>query len=124
MTEENQKRRAYLSEIESIVHETLASQPAEDDPVRCVRALDRGIVRIDEVVRKYKAEWNWVEPSGRTTQCTGCRRTVPSEQVHVMAIMRPDGTVSQGCNMLCDKCHAALAEPHGIPSWTMSGRHG
>lgn len=65
MTEENQKRRAYLSEIEAIIHETLSSQPAENDPVRCGRALDRGIVRIDEVVRKYKAEWNWVEPSGR-----------------------------------------------------------
>lgn len=63
MTEENQKRRAYLSEIEAIVHETLASQP--EDCVRCGMALDRGIVRIDEVVRKYKAEWNWVEPSGR-----------------------------------------------------------
>ena len=63
MTEENQKRRAYLSEIESIIHETLASQ--SDDCTRNTRVLDRGIVRIDEVVRKYKAEWNWVEPSGR-----------------------------------------------------------
>lgn len=124
MTEENQKRRAYLSEIEAIIHETLSSQPAENDPVRCGRALDRGIVRIDEVVRKYKAEWNWVEPSGRTVQCTGCGRTMPLEQAHGVAIMRPDGTVSQGCNMLCDECHAALAEPHGVPSWTMSGRHG
>lgn len=126
MTEENQKRRAYLSEIEAIIHETLASQPAEDDSVRCGRALDRGIVRIDEVVRKYKAEWNWVEPSGRTVQCTGCGRTVPLEQAHGMAVLRPDGTVSQGCRyFLCDKCHdAELAVPHGVPSWTMSGRHG
>lgn len=63
MTEENQKRRDFLTEIETIIHETLASQ--SDDRVRNTRVLDRGIVRIDEVVRKYKAEWNWVEPSGR-----------------------------------------------------------
>lgn len=65
MTEENQKRRKYLSEIEAIVRETLVSQPDGDDPVRCGMALDRGIVRIDEVVRKYKAEWDWGESSGR-----------------------------------------------------------
>lgn len=63
MTEENQKRRDFLKEIETIVHETLASQPADD--VGCGKALDRGLVRIAEVVQKYKAEWNWVEPSGR-----------------------------------------------------------
>lgn len=63
MTEENQKRRDFLTEIETIIHETLASQ--SDDRVRNTRVLDRGIVRIDEVVRKYKAEWNWVEPSGK-----------------------------------------------------------
>lgn len=62
MTEENQKRRDFLTEIETIIHETLASQ--SDDRVWNTRILDRGIVRIDEVVRKYKAEWNWVEPSG------------------------------------------------------------
>lgn len=69
MTEENQKRRKFLSEIESIVRETLASQPLEDDGdcVKCGMALDRGLVRIDEVVRKYKAEWpeHWGEPSDR-----------------------------------------------------------
>lgn len=66
MTEENQKRWDFLTEIETIVHETLASQPMDDsDCVRCGRALDRGLVRIAGVVQKYKAEWNWVEPSGR-----------------------------------------------------------
>lgn len=55
MTEENQKRRAYLSEIEAIIHETLASQ--SDDCVRCGMVLDRGLVRIEGVVQKYKAEW-------------------------------------------------------------------
>lgn len=63
MTEENQKRRDFLTEIETIIHETLASQ--SDDRVWNTRVLDRGIVRIDEVVQKYKAEWNWVGPSGR-----------------------------------------------------------
>jgi hypothetical protein len=94
-------------------------------------ALDRGIVRIDEVVAKYLAEWPGTSTltaqrtgCGRAVQCTGCGRAVPWEQVHAVAIQRPDGTVSQGCNLLCDKCYAAIAEPHGIPSWTMSGRHG
>lgn len=63
MTEENQMRRDFLTEIETIIHETLASQ--SDDCTWNTRVLDRGIVRIDEVVRKYKAEWNWVEPSGK-----------------------------------------------------------
>lgn len=65
MTEENQKRRAFLVEIESIVRETLEAQPADDDPVRCGMALDRGVARIDEVVREYKAEWEWALPVGR-----------------------------------------------------------
>ena len=38
MTEENQKRRDFLKEIETIVHETLASQPADD--AGCGKALD------------------------------------------------------------------------------------
>ena len=67
MTEENQKRRDFLTEIETIVHETLASQPMDDsDCVRCGRALDRGLVRIAEVVQKYKATWpeHW-QPADR-----------------------------------------------------------
>jgi len=64
MTEENKKRRQFLLDIEGIVRETLASQP--DDCVRCGMTLDRGLVRIEEVVQKYKAEWpeHWTA-SGR-----------------------------------------------------------
>lgn len=120
MTEENQKRRNFLMEIETIVHETLASQPSDDSD--CGRALDKGLVRIAAVVAKYRAEWPGTATF--TVQCTGCKRTVPLEQAHRVSGLRPDGTVPQGCAMLCDKCHAALAEPHGVPSWTMSGRHG
>lgn len=66
MTEENRKRRQLLLDIEGIVRETLASQPMEDDPVRCGMTLDRGLVRVEEVVRKYKAKWpeHW-KTSGR-----------------------------------------------------------
>ena len=63
MTEENQQRRAYLLEIEAIIHETLSSQPAENDPVRCGMALDRGLNRIADIVVKYQRQWPWVVPS-------------------------------------------------------------
>lgn len=125
MTEENQKRRAFLVEIESIVRETLEAQPADDDPVRCGMALDQGIARIAGVVRNYLADWP--ETAGLATQCTGCGKAVPPEQAHY--VPRPRGAAPQGVGgLLCDTCYAAhragLDKPSGIPSWTMSGRHG
>ena len=76
MTEENQKRRDFLKEIETIVHETLTSQPMDDaDCVRCGRALDRGLVRIDEVVQKYKATWSEHWRAADRPPVVGTRRT-------------------------------------------------
>lgn len=76
MTEENRKRRQFLLDIEGIVRETLASQPMEDDCVRCGMTLDRGLVRVEEVVQKYKAEWpeHWAPPARGTTSANakGC----------------------------------------------------
>ena len=73
MTEENRKRRQFLLDIECIVHEVLAQTAQPDGPdgpdndcVRCGLILDRGLVRVEEVVQKYKAEWpdHWAA-SGR-----------------------------------------------------------
>ena len=102
MTEENQKRRQFLVDIEGIVRETLASQPMEDDPVRCGMTLDRGLVRVEEVVRKYKAEWPEHWQKDRPSVASRC-------------------TPSQTTSGTADRPSVA---PRCTPSWMMSGRHG
>lgn len=39
-------------------------------------------------------------------QCTTCGQTVPLEQAHRVSVLRPDGTVPQGCELLCERCYA------------------
>lgn len=76
MTEENQKRRAYLSEIEATVHETLASQP--EDCVRCGMALDRGMGRISALCYKYALDTLPVSDMA----CRVCRTPLDESSVH------------------------------------------
>jgi len=76
MTEENQKRRAYLAEIETIVRETLASQP--EDCVRCGRAIDRGMGRISALCYKYALDTLPVSDMA----CRVCRAPLDESSVH------------------------------------------
>ena len=76
MTEENQKRRACLSEIEAIIHETLASQP--EDCVRCGMALDRGMGRISALCYKYALDTLPVSAMA----CRVCRTPLDESSVH------------------------------------------
>lgn len=76
MTEENQKRRAYLSEIEAIIHETLSSQP--EDCVRCGMALDRGMGRISALCYKYALDTLPVSDMA----CRVCRTPLDESSVH------------------------------------------
>ena len=76
MTEENQKRRDFLKEIEAIVHETLASQP--EDCVRCGMALDRGMGRISALCYKYALDTLPVSDMA----CRVCRTPLDESSVH------------------------------------------
>lgn len=120
MTEENQKRRAYLAEIETIVHETLASQPADDsDCVRCGMALDRGIDRIE--AKCYAQAMDRIPTS--EDMCQVCHRPLGREQMHVVWFGPPSAKPAHA--VLCTGCYDFVFSPlRKVPSWTLSGRHG
>lgn len=101
MTEENQRRRATLTEIETIVHETFASQPLEDDGdcVRCGMALDRGMGRISALCYKYALDTLPVSDMA----CRVCRTPLDESSIHRVWFGGPGE--APAAVVLCKHCY-------------------
>lgn len=116
MTEENQKRRGCLLEIETIVHETLASQPAEDDPVQCGAALDRGMGRIAALCCRYAAD----RIPKHALQCNVCRKPLSPDNYHRVWFGPPDAAPANV--VLCTGCYdSVFSSLRKVPSCACSG---
>ena len=105
MTEENQKRRDFLKGVESIVRETLETQPAEDDPVRCGMALDRGIDRIE--AKCYAQAMDRIPMSEE--KCQVCHQPLHREQMHVVWFGPPSAKPAHA--VLCTGCYDFMFAP-------------
>ena len=111
MTEENQKRRDFLLEIESIVRETLASQPMDDDDcVRCGIALDRGIERI--AAKSYERTVYDIPLPDRGF-CLMCRSPLSSDRMHVLWFGPPSARPAHA--VLCTHCYDFVTAPLRTP---------
>lgn len=106
MTEENQKRRASLLEVEAAVHDAFAAQPADDDPVRCGMALDGGMGRIAGIAYRYM-----LDHVARTDacQCQVCRKPLGDGQVHRIWFGPPDALPANA--VLCTDCYDFMLAP-------------
>lgn len=106
MTEENQKRRDFLKDVETIVHETLASQPADDsDCVRCGMVLDRGIDRIE--AKCYEQAMDRIPTSEEA--CRVCHKPLGREQMHVVWFGPPSAKPAHA--VLCTACYDFMFAP-------------
>ena len=103
MTEENQKRRDFLTEIETIVHETLASQP--EDCVRCGMALDKGIDRIE--AKCYAQAMDRIPMS--EAKCQVCHLPLRREQMHVVWFGPPSARPAHAVR--CTGCYDSMFAP-------------
>ena len=110
MTEENQKRRDFLTEIETIVHETLASQPMDDtDCVRCGMALDRGMGRISALCYRYALDFLPVSDM----VCRVCRTPLNESSIHRVWFGGPGEAPT--AVVLCKHCYDfATASLYGV----------
>lgn len=119
MTEENQKRRASLLEVEAAVHDALASQPADDDAVRCGMALDRGMGRVFEIAYRYLLDH--VDRTD-TSQCQVCRKPLGDGRAHRIWFGPPDAQPSNA--VLCTGCYDSMLAPLRAATATATANDG
>lgn len=106
MTEENQKRRASLLEVEAAVRGALAAQPAGDDPVMCGMTLDKGMGRVAEIAYRYLL--NHVYRTD-TCQCQVCRKPLGDGQAHRIWFGPPSALPANA--VLCTECYDFILAP-------------
>lgn len=104
MTEENQKRRDHLAEVEQIAREALAN--IDGDPVRYGMALDRGMGRIAGVAYRYMLDHIDRTDTG---QCQVCRKPLGDGEAHRIWLGPPD--VLPANAVLCTNCYDFMLAP-------------
>ena len=103
MTEENQKRRASLLEVEAAVRDALAAQPTDDDPVRCGMVLDNGMERIAGIAYRYMLDH--VDRTD-TSQCQVCWKPLGDGKAHRIWHGTSDALPANA--VLCTECYDSM----------------
>lgn len=104
MTEENQKRRDHLAEVEQIAREALAN--IDDDPVRYGMALDRGMGRIAGIAYQYMLD---LVDRTDTGQCQVCRKPLGDGKAHKIWFGPPGAPPANA--VLCTDCYDFMLAP-------------
>ena len=104
MTEENQKRRDHLEELELIAREALAN--IDGDPVRYGMALDRSMGRIAGIAHRYMLDH--VDRTD-TSQCQVCRKPLSEASAYRIQFSPPDKSLANA--VLCADCYEFMLAP-------------
>lgn len=105
MTEENQKRRDRLEELEQIARVALAN--IDGDPVRYGMALDRSMERITGIAYRYMLDH--VDRTD-TSRCHVCRKPLSKASAYRIQFNPPDGSSSSNA-VLCADCYEFMLAP-------------